>query len=386
MALKTAVIYGANASGKSNLISAMSFVRNFILMSATGSNAGNKINVEPFLLVEEVEPISIFEIVFTVDETRYRYGFSCDHSQVRREWCFEAKKKAEYPLFLRDNEDIVVESRFKEGKGLEDKTRNNALFLSVVSQFNGSISTQLIQWFRNFNCISGLDDEHFFGYSAKQFNKPEHKEPVLALLKAADMDIVDLDIEHSELDASNLPEDLPPVLREMLLNSKGERFSAQSKHETFDSQMRPTGHTYLDYSSHESKGTQKFFSLSGPILNALKHGKVLIIDELDARLHPILTQVIVNIFNSNESNSSGAQLIFATHDTNLINDKSFRRDQIWFAEKDTGRATDIYSLAEYILPGKGGKVREDHSWEKDYIRGRYGGIPYIGDFVSLVSD
>jgi len=388
--LKSAVIYGANASGKSNLISAMKFVKDFVLGSATDSNVGNNINVEPFLLSSDINPSSTFEIVFTADDTRYRYGFTCDTEQVLKEWCFEAKKRAEYPLFLREADEINVENRFKEGNGLELKTRNNALFLSVVSQFNGSVSGIITNWFRQFNTISGLGDEDYFRYSAKQYAKPENKPMVLALLKAADMDIVDLDVTHSSLDPRDLPKDFPEELKKLIVksggNAKGEMISIRSKHEKFDENLKLVGHAYLDYHANESKGTQKFFSLSGPILNTIKYGKVLIIDELDARLHPKLTQVIVNIFNSTKSNPHNAQLIFATHDTNLINRKSFRRDQIWFAEKDQGRATDIYSLAEYNLPDKKGKVREDQSWEKDYIKGRYGAIPYLGDFSALIAD
>jgi len=385
--LKSAVIYGANASGKSNLVSAMGFMKDFILGSATDSNIGSTINIEPFKLAEVVNPVSTFEIVLTDEDIRYRYGFSCDRKHVQREWCFQAKKKAEYPLFLREGSEIDIDPRFKEGNGLEKKTRDNALFLSVVSQFNGAISNLLIQWFRRLNCISGLDDENYFRYSVNQFNKADNRESVLSLLKAADVDIVDLDIVQSEIDVNKLPTNLPQPLKDLFLKSKGESITVRAKHETFDQNMKPVGFTFLDYHTSESKGTQKLFSLSGPLLNTLKHGKVLVVDELDARLHPILTQVIVNLFNSRESNSKGAQLIFVTHDTNLINNKSFfRRDQIWFAEKDNGRATDIYSLAEYMLPGREGKVREDQSWDKDYIRGRYGGIPFIGDFNSLVSD
>ena len=135
------------------------------------------------------------------------------------------------------------------------------------------------------------------------------------------------------------------------------------------------------FESQESEGSKKYFRLSGPIIDTLKGGKILVIDELDARLHPILTIEIVRLFNSKRSNPNNAQLIFATHDTNLLNAKVFRRDQIWFAEKDNEEATDIYSLVEYKLPR--GKVRNDASFEKDYIQGRYGAVPFPGDFQSI---
>ncbi|MDD5597577.1 MAG: AAA family ATPase, partial [Victivallaceae bacterium] len=128
----------------------------------------------------------------------------------------------------------------------------------------------------------------------------------------------------------------------------------------------------------------KYFRLSGPILDTLKYGNIIVIDELDARLHPVLTAEIVKLFNSEETNLNNAQLIFATHDTNLLSRKILRRDQVWFTEKDNSEATDLYSLVEYKLPS--GKVRKDASFEQDYIRGRYGAIPFPGDLKTLWSE
>ncbi len=133
----------------------------------------------------------------------------------------------------------------------------------------------------------------------------------------------------------------------------------------------------LDLDTHESEGTKKLFALAGPILKVLRDGSVFIIDELDARLHPLLTEAIIRLFNSNETNPNNAQLVFTTHDTNLLTNKLFRRDQIWFTEKNKVGATDLYSLAEF-------KVRNDASYEKDYIAGRYGAIPFIGGLQRLV--
>jgi AAA15 family ATPase/GTPase len=128
---------------------------------------------------------------------------------------------------------------------------------------------------------------------------------------------------------------------------------------------------------HESEGTQKLFVLAGYLVTALKEAKILVIDELESQLHPLITQAIVKLFNSNETNPNNAQLIFMTHDTNLLSNKLFRRDQIWFTEKNRYGATDLYSLAEY-------NVRNDASFESDYIKGRYGAIPYLGDLSNLV--
>jgi AAA15 family ATPase/GTPase len=133
----------------------------------------------------------------------------------------------------------------------------------------------------------------------------------------------------------------------------------------------------FDLETFESEGTRKIFALAGYLVAALKEGSSLIVDELDARLHPLISQAIVKLFNSNETNPNNAQLIFMTHDTNLLSNKLFRRDQIWFTEKNYYGATALYSLAEY-------NIRNDASFESDYIKGRYGAIPYLGDLSNLV--
>jgi AAA15 family ATPase/GTPase len=153
--------------------------------------------------------------------------------------------------------------------------------------------------------------------------------------------------------------------------------SVQTMHRKFDEKGNSVSTELFDLDEQESEGTQKVFALAGPLVDTLKDGKVLIIDEFDARIHPLISRAIVELFNSNETNPNNAQLIFMTHDTNLLSNKLFRRDQIWFTEKNRYGATDLYSLAEY-------KVRNDASFESDYIKGRYGAIPYIGNLNHLI--
>ena len=156
-------------------------------------------------------------------------------------------------------------------------------------------------------------------------------------------------------------------------------------HNMYNTKGDISGFHAFDLTSQESSGTNKIYDLSGMIFLALNQGGVAIIDELDAKLHPLLTMAIVKLFHSPEHNPKNAQLIFATHDTNLLDKDIFRRDQIYFTEKNRFEATDLYSLVEYREPD-GKKVRNDRSFEKDYIAGRYGAIPYIGDFSKLVKD
>jgi uncharacterized protein len=153
--------------------------------------------------------------------------------------------------------------------------------------------------------------------------------------------------------------------------------SVQTSHKKYDHKGRPVAIELFDLDENESEGTKKLFSLAGELVRVIKCGETIAIDELDARLHPLITCAIIRLFNSNESNPNNAQLIFTTHDTNLLSNAIFRRDQIWFAEKNKQGATSLYSLAEF-------KVRNDASFEKDYIQGRYGAIPFIGDFSKLM--
>jgi len=153
-------------------------------------------------------------------------------------------------------------------------------------------------------------------------------------------------------------------------------FRMKTVHEVFDKNGKKTGMTLLDLDDHESDGTQKLVALAGPIINSLRYGKVLFIDELDARLHPLITRALISLFSSAKRNPLNAQLIFATHDINLLDKDLFRRDQIWFAVKNRQGATKLYSLAEF-------RVRNDSSsLESDYIHGKFGAIPFLGDLNS----
>ncbi|MEP6929332.1 MAG: AAA family ATPase, partial [Flavobacterium sp.] len=153
-------------------------------------------------------------------------------------------------------------------------------------------------------------------------------------------------------------------------------------HNVYDNKGNVVSNYEFKLSDQESSGTNKIFDLSGFVLLTLQLGLVLIIDELDSKLHPILTQEIIKLFNNPETNPKNAQLIFTTHDTNLLGANLFRRDQIWFTEKDDFEATDMYSLLEF-KDEDGKTIRKDRSFEADYIRGRYGAIPYISNLQEI---
>ncbi len=383
--LKSAAIYGANASGKSNLVAAIAFMRRFVLVSSKETQAEERIDVEGFRLstVTEGKPSS-FEMVFLLDGVKYRYGFEVSPQRVVSEWLFHTPAGREAVLFTREAENIVVSRAFKEGKGFENRTRNNALFLSVVAQFNGPIAQRVLTWFRNLGVISGLEDTIYRTYMEGQFESSQYREDIVLFVKRLDVGIDGLQAEKID-PAMTIPRDAPEKMKELLEGLKDlllrtgggtERTVVRTFHRKFDASGQHVSQEIFDLDSHESEGTKKLFALAGLIIDTLRTGKVVVIDEFDARLHPLISREIVALFNSKESNPHNAQLVFTTHDTNLLSNRIFRRDQVWFTEKDQQGATYLYSLAEY-------KVRNDASYESDYIRGRYGAIPFIGDLRRL---
>ena len=374
--VKTAALYGANASGKSNFINAFLFMHNFTINSSKESQATEEINVENFRLSTTTEERpSFFEIIFVINDIRYRYGFEIDRDKIHSEWLYRAKDR-ETNLFLRNNDKITPKGTFAEGKGLEPKTRQNALYLSVCAQWNGKISTEILSWFRNCGIISGLNDIVYKSYTVKQLEKKETKDKILTFIREFDFGITDLNVTHSTLTEDDLPKQTPESLRKFLVDYGSNKTDIFTTHKKYNADYEYIGDEAFDLDLNESDGTQKIFSFSGPLFDALQHGKVLVVDELDARFHPLITQAIVEMFHDKHLNHSNAQLIFITHDTNLLNNKFFRRDQIWFMEKNQYGAADLYSLVDF-------KVRNDASFEKDYIAGKYGGIPFLGDIRRL---
>ncbi|APQ19417.1 abortive infection protein [Maribacter hydrothermalis] len=382
--LKSSVIYGANASGKSKFYDALSFARHYIINSATDYNAGDEIPVEPFLLnnSSEKEP-SEFEFIFIIKDVRYRYGFELNNEKVISEWLYEKAKTKEIELFYRDNQNIETHSkRFKKAGSIAKQgfVRDNQLFLSKATQFNDEYSESIYNWFGGLKTLSGLDESRFQGYTMSRLENKNDKNKILKLLKAADLNIDDVKAE--KLDINKMPENMPKGLRELIIKEAKEDgkvvfTDVTTTKKKYDNEGNFVSDTYFSMDENESSGTKKFFALTGPILNVLEKGYVLIVDELDSKLHPNLVSEIVSLFNSKESNPNNAQLIFNTHDTNLLSSGLFRRDQIWFVEKNKKGEGSIYSLSDFK------KVRQKEALETNYLRGKYGATPFLKYFDKI---
>ncbi|MDR1405631.1 MAG: ATP-binding protein [Prevotellaceae bacterium] len=355
------VIYGANSSGKSNLLKALSAMTGIIINSAK-LNSTDKINVTPFLLNTETEKQpSYFEIIFLTEDIRYRYGFEVSSEKVYYEWLYKKGVKGkEQLLFVRKGNKIELGKTFEEGKNLEDKTRDNALFLAICDQFNGKKSHVVMH---SINAILNISE-----------NDINDSRELTKVFLRNDPTIMNLDKFIATLDLG--------FDRIALSENKEDIMTYHPKYNTAKERIDEVAFSSLEC---ESSGTNKVLDLAIPILLGLNTKVVFPIDELDARLHPLLTKQIVKMFNDPDTNTGNGQLIFATHDTNLLSYAGLRRDQIYFTEKNKYEETSLYSLAEFREPD-GTKVRNDRNYEKDYIDGRYGAIPFIGDFSKLMTN
>ena len=394
--LKAAAIYGANASGKSNLISAFLFMQAFVSKSATRMNLGDPIRgVEPFRLDNEwrAKPSS-FEVRLLLDGTEYQYGFSVTVDRVHDEWLYVKRKGGRLTNRLLRQFDPEtgttswsLQGELKPARELTGKTRDNGLFLSRAAEMNVTFVKQLFMWFRSglWHFDLATPPVHLMQWTARRVcEDSSFRERVEALVHDADLGIDGISVTREEFP---IPDEARKEVREELTRigesiriilggdegiPKGlEQFKVQARHRLADSGE------IVDFSleHNESNGTQRFFALVGPVLDALDNGALLVVDELECSMHPLLTFKLIELFQSPDVNPSGAQLVFATHDSTLMSPALLRRDQIYLTEKNRKGATVLFSLCD-IDPGK--RPRKQEALEKNYLSGRYGGVPNFG--------
>lgn len=383
--LKSAAIYGANASGKSKLLDAMQFMRTFVRNSSKESLGSDPIPVEAFRLNSETaQAPSAFEVVFLQEGIQYRYGFSADRQRIHSEWLYRKAFRTEVAVFSREGQTFSVHGqRMKKGNLLlkEDLVRENALLLSVAAQFKDEIALAVLAWFNKLQGISGIAETGYMGFTMRQLEDEATRLQVLDLLEHADIGISDIQLTQEVISTENTPEEARKLLQKH--TKDGEQGLIQREVHTlrqlYDAENLPVSTVSFTIDKEESAGTRKYFALLGPMLAACKDGAVLFVDELDAKLHPNLVEKIIQFFHHNNTNPHHTQLIFNTHNTNLLNNHLLRCDQVWFTEKDHYGAASLYSLAEF----KGARsTKENHAAR--YREGRYGAVPYLAGFDSLL--
>lgn len=405
--LRGAAIYGANAAGKSNLVHALRFAQTLILEGTRGSQS---IPVRPFRLGGSEPRPSKFEFIIHSGGVLYNYGFRVDFARVWEEWLFATPAKQEVPFFQRTTDEsgktqVEFGPSFKGRSKRQEQfldfvaqgTRPNQLFLTEAAERNVAELSSLVAWFQESLTIISAETQAT-GLEVEAQESADFSAFLSAFLSAAGTGIDNVTTEETPFDIDKQIPGLPSQTREqivtrlrqneaVLLNlhgPQGERYMLRSGQQGHPVRLRlrlqhqsQDGNPITFDVSEESEGTQRLIHLL-PALLLLKRtpGKVVILDELDRRLHPLLSRLLVQTALESDAEQGHSQLIFTTHDTNLLDLDLLRRDEIWFVEKDGGGASHIYSLGEF-------KVRPDLKIEKGYLNGRFGAIPFIGDVSKL---
>jgi hypothetical protein len=374
--LRSAVIYGDNASGKSNFIKAMTAMRTLVLQ-AHNAEATQDIRFNPFLLDAETSGRpSLFEAVFLIEDALYRYGFEADDAAIRSEWLYGGKE-AEKALFTRDKSGITVTDAFPEGKNREKETPAHLLFLAVVDQFKGEKARDILYWFNNMLPISGLEHMRHRDFTYSLMEQEETAALMKEFYKKANIGMDDVKLTKKLFDPASVSGEVPDSVRQEVSDKLEGRTMVDVvvRHKKY-SDGKASGKGDFDIDYEESEGCAKLFDISGPVFDVLQSGGVLAVDELDEGLHPRITNAVAALFYSEQYNPNGAQLLFTTRDSHLVTFGNYRPDQVYFTEKDSFGASDLYSLADYgnpelveamLRPRNPGKI----------IPGRHGRIPFM---------
>lgn len=374
--LRSNVIYGPNASGKSTLVNAIWFVRDRVINSAKETQANEEIDVVPFKLTSDSrQGESEFEVAFVESGIRYQYGFRCNRQRFTEEWLFaypggHAQKWFQRVYDRKAEKDNYRFSSFflggRKRRDWQDQTRGNALFLSTALQLNNEQLVPVLNWFQR--RLRVIDAHRFVApdFTMNLCRDESEKRRVLEFMNAADLSIADIHVKSRVFSREYLPKEMPEALREEIAQQMAGREILQAKFMHEDVQTREL----IEFSQEEeSAGTRALFSFAGPWLDVIDQERVLIVDELDSSLHPLIVHYLVKLLHHQDRK---AQLIFTTHDTTILSQKILRRDQIWFMEKDEKSATQLYPLSDF-------SPRDGEALERGYLNGRYGGIPFLKD-------
>jgi energy-coupling factor transporter ATP-binding protein EcfA2 len=390
--LRCVAIYGPNASGKSNVLDALAALRRIVSESWRGWKANGPIpEYDPFLLDEacRTEQTEI-EVTFLLESTVFRYRFCFGQASFNDEQLVDSTNR-DRVLFRRTTEEGRVKVEFPNsnlGTTREERlqldriridTRPNSLFLSAAAQYNHPVLSKVYAYLSaNFGPVHWKNMSPRQRYTADMCSEAGIREQLVAMMRFADAGISDLEVSRHEM-----PDKEKSRIRALLTAMKesdpeaysGVQLDPSTLPSVVEVRMAHSGagdRTFLLDMSKESDGTQAYFSVLGPLLASFRNGEVLLIDELESSLHPKLVRELVRLFNSPELNQKGAQIIFTTHITNLLDLGLLRRDQIWFTEKTREGATKLYPLTDF-------QPRPNQNIELGYLGGRFGAVPYLDE-------
>lgn len=395
--LRAAAIYGANASGKTNVTKALAYMQGAVLASQRQWSPEGPIPRYPFLLdpAEKSWPSS-FEVDILANDTRFTYGFSLNDTEVETEW-LDAYPITKGPLkkqmwFRRERKIFRFGKKLGgDNRAIERLTRPNSLFLSAAAQNNHQALLPVYKWFAEKLACVPKERAAFRNQTIELCQDPDLKPLVIKMIQSADLGVINLDVR--EVDWFTLPpgmdEDQKAMTEEFYASVRKFMGRLAEKDEGIVRSWEKRKVVSLIHRSSseagvplaeedESDGTLAFLGLLGPILSATASGGIVCVDEIDVSLHPLLVLAMVRLFNDPERNPLKAQIIFTTHDTNVLDKSSLRRDQVWFTEKDEQGGTHLYPLTDF-------RPRKNENLERGYLQGRYGAIPFVGS-TYLFSD
>jgi AAA15 family ATPase/GTPase len=369
-ALRTVVVYGPNASGKSSLLRALDYMRAVVAESATVIQPGQTYNVQPFKLDPATanQPTE-FEITFLLSGVRHQYAFAMTPQRIVSESLLVYRSSKPTQLFSRrhidsDGDDYEFSTYLTGPRKLwQDSTRPNALFLSMAAQLNSEQLSPVFNWIVRSITFLPAGATVLPDFTTALLATEQGRASIREFLTAADISIADVQaVPRKGMHA------------QLVMSASGLQSSQEEREFMMPVFEHTTSKGSAKFELHdESEGTQRLYGLIAPVLDCLRNGRVLVVDELDSSLHTLLVRRLVTLFQTPDLNPNGAQLIFSTHDTSLLDHALFRRDQIWFTEKDADQATRLYPLTDF-------SPRKQEAWERGYLAGRYGAVPFFSDW------
>ncbi|MDO8273951.1 MAG: ATP-binding protein, partial [Serpentinimonas sp.] len=369
-ALRSAVVYGPNASGKSSLLRALDYLRAVVAESATLIQPGQTYNIQPFKLdAASAQQPTEFEITFLLSGLRHQYAFSMTPQRIVSESLLVYRSSKPTQLFSRqhlegDGYDYEFSTYLTGPRKLwQESTRPNALFLSMAAQLNSEQLSPVFNWIVHNILFLPAGATVLPDFTTALLATEPGRASIREFLSAADISIADVQaVPRKGMHA------------QWVLGASGLQASQEEREFMMPVFEHSTPKGSAKFELHdESEGTQRLYGLIAPVLDCLREGRVLVVDELDSSLHTLLVRRLITMFHTPELNPKGAQLIFSTHDTSLLDHTLFRRDQVWFTEKDADQATRLYPLTDF-------SPRKQEAWERGYLSGRYGAVPFFSDW------
>ncbi|MCB8747950.1 ATP-binding protein [Rhodoferax sp. U2-2l] len=377
--LRSAVLYGPNASGKSTLIQALAFLDQLVLQSHR-SQIGDLLDLTPFkLTAESRNGDSKFEITIIEAGVRYEYGVSCNSRRISEEWLLAYPLGMPQKWFHRvwdvNTAKYVYKFSTKLGGGRKrhdwaQDTLENTLYLSKSVQNNQEQLRVVFNWFKERLRVVSAPHTMSSSYTVQRCAEKNDRRRIVEFLNAADLGIADIRLKEAAFSVDQLPKNVPKKVREQFAQQIAKDLNGKNVTSVKFVHQDVLTQELIEFAEdEESDGTRALFAFAGPWLDVTENERILVVDELDTSLHPMLVHFLVKHLHHT---GSKAQLIFTTHDTSLLSQKILRRDQVWFMEKNSERASNLYPLSDF-------SPRENEAIERGYLNGRYGGIPFLKD-------